>query len=140
MKEFTTAVKESIGETEESMTFSIDGVECTCFPPKDGQLAFLMASTTGHSSTQEQIAGIVNFFVAVLDDDSHSYIVGRLLDRHDEFGLVQVQSIMEWMVEEWTGRPTQPPSVSTRSRSNGGRKSTPRTTKSTSPALVQQES
>ena len=127
MREFTTAANEVAAEAEggdNGMTFKVDGVECKAYRPKDGQLAVLMATTGRHSSNEEQVAGLINFFVAVLDDESHSYIVSRLLDRRDSFGLEQVQDIMEWMVEEWSGRPTRSPSVSTSSPPSGGQKST----------------
>lgn len=127
MREFITAAKEA-SETEDEKaagtTFLVDGFECRCFKPKDGQLAVLMATTGRHSSNEESIAGYINFFVAVLDDESQSYIISRLLDRKDEFGIDQVQSIMEWMIEDWSGRPTQSPSVSTASPPSVGRKST----------------
>lgn len=124
-KEFMTAARE-VAEPEESstLTFWLDGVECHAHTPKDGQFAVLMATTSKHASVQEQIAGFTNFFVAVLDDESHSYVVNKLLDTNDPFGLDEMQEIMEWMGEQWAGRPTQPPSGSTRSRTNGGRKST----------------
>lgn len=111
-------------EVDQGMTFKVDGVECRAYKPKDGQLAVLMATNTRHSSQEEQIAGLINFFVAVLDDTSHSYIVSRLLDRKDPFGIEQVQGIFEWMVEQWSGRPTRQPSVSTQSRKTDGQKST----------------
>lgn len=143
MREFTTAVKRVQEEesAEEGQTFVInevdeDGnvvkrVECRYFEPGDGQLAFLMASVGRHTSLPTKLAGVINFFVEVLDEPSHQYIVGRLLDRDDEFGIEEVTEIMESMVEEWTGRPTQPPSGSTRSQRSGGRKSTARTPAST---------
>lgn len=130
MKEFTTAANAAAETPEEAakgMPFVIDGYECVAHKPKDGQLAVLMATTGRHSSQQEQIAGLINFFVAVLDDDSHSYVVNRLLDRKDPFGIDEVQNIMEWMIEEWSGRPTQSPSVSTASPPNAGQNSTPPT-------------
>lgn len=128
MKEFTTAVEHAEqGDNDEGMEFGVDGVMCRAYRPSDGQLAFLMASTGRHSSDQEQIAGLINFFVAVLDDRSQTYIINRLLDRKDKFGVENVQSIMEWMIEEWSGRPTQQPSGSTASPPSGGQKSTQRT-------------
>lgn len=129
MKEFSTAISEAERQDDEdnAMEFSVDGTLCRAYRPSDGQLAFLMASTGRHSSDSEQIAGLINFFVAVLDDDSHNYVVSRLLDRRDPFGLEQVQAIMEWMVEEWSGRPTKSPSVSTPSPPNTGRSSTAKT-------------
>lgn len=150
MREFDTAVQEAYDETEgladDGSTFKInerakDGtlvrsVECTYYRPTPEQVAMLMSSLGRHTSHQTQLAGAIDFFVAVLDEDSHAYIVDRLMNRNDPFGLEDVEPIIMEMVEEWTGRPTQPPSGSTQSRSNGGRKSTPRTTKSTSSGSV----
>lgn len=126
MKEFVTAAEEVAEgqEVDQGTPFTIDGVRCTAYRPGDGQLAVLMAMTTQHSSSEEQIAGLVNFLASVLDDNSHSYVVNRLLDRRDPFGLKQVRGIFEWLVETWSGRPTQSPSVSTQSQSSGGQKST----------------
>jgi hypothetical protein len=126
MREFVTAVKQAHedDDAEDGMEFTVDGVTCKCYRPQDGQLAILMAATGRHSSEQEQVAGFINFFCATLDDESSSYIVSRLLDRKDPYGLDEVQEVMEWMIEEWTGRPTKPSSGSTRSQRTGGRKST----------------
>jgi hypothetical protein len=130
MKEFTTAVQHAEQEdagTKYDLEFGIDGVMCRARRPKDGQLAVLMATTGRHSSMNERIAGIINFFIAVLDEPSHTYVVGRLLDSEDEFGLEQVEQVMSWMVEEWSGRPTEAPSVSTQSPPSTGRSSTENT-------------
>lgn len=136
MKEFVTAVRELTEDEDAGQAFTVDGVECFCYKPDEGQLAVLLASVSRSQDWKSQVAGIINFFVEVLDNHSHAYIVGRLLDRTDTFGLEEVQAIMEWMVEDWTGRPTQPPSVSTQSRPSGGRKSTQPTRKSNSSASV----
>jgi hypothetical protein len=54
------------------------------------------------------------------------------MEKRDEvIATKTIVEIMEWMVEEWGGRPTQSPSVSTSSRRNGGRKSTVLTSAST---------
>jgi len=129
VKEFTTAINEAEkkDDDEADLEFKVDGELVRAYKPSDGQLAFLMASTGRHSSPEEQIAGIINFFVATLDDESHTFIVNKLLNRRDPFGIEQVQNIMEWMIEEWSGRPTKSPSGSTRSRQSGGRKSTEQT-------------
>jgi hypothetical protein len=131
MKEFKTAVR-AVETPEKELTFTVDGTELTAYMPRPEQLAVLMAATGRHASLHTQIAGVIDFFVEVMDEDSQAYLRDRLLDRNDPFGLDEVESIIEWMVEEWTGRPTPPPSVSTRSRNNGGRKSTRPTSKSTS--------
>jgi hypothetical protein len=84
-----------------------------------------MASVGRHASFHQQVAGVINFFCEVMDADAHAYVVERLLDRKDPFGLEQVTEIMEWMIEEWTGNPTQKPSVSTASPSTTGPNLTP---------------
>lgn len=135
MKEFVTALKaveDEQNEDDGAMHFTVDGRELTCYPPSDGQLAILIATTGRHTSQATQVAGVVNFFVEVMDEPSHAYLVDRLLDRTDPFGIEEVEAIMSWMIEEWTGRPTQSPSVSTRSPKRGGPRSTRRTSALTS--------
>lgn len=134
MKEFTTAA-ERAAETDEdevAFEFTIDGQLCRAFRPNDGQLAVLVATTGRHSSGAEQVAGVVNFFVSVLDEASHSYVVSRLLDRRhplpvqgdpDE-GTVGLQDIMEWLIEQWSGRPTESRSDSASSPPSTGSRST----------------
>lgn len=113
MKEFTTALKAVTDDQDQPMVFSIDGHELAAYQPTDGQLALLMSSIGRHTNVQTRIAGIIDFFVNVMDEPSAEYITDRLLSRTDPLGIEQVQEVMEWMVEEWTGRPTQPLSVST---------------------------
>lgn len=128
MQEFTTAVKAAESEDDKpDLEFNVDGVLVTAYYPGDGQLAYLMASTGKHQPATEQVAGLINFFVAVLDDESHGYIVNKLLDRKDPFGLEEVQDIFEWMVEQWAGRPTKQPSDFASSRRSAGPKSKSRT-------------
>jgi hypothetical protein len=109
LKEFTTAAE--IAAEDESgevrpIEFGVDGVLCKAYRPKGAQVAVLMATTGKHSSEQERIAGFINFFVSVLDEDSHSYLVNRLLDRTDSFDLDQVSAITNYLMAEWSGRPT----------------------------------
>lgn len=132
MKEFITAVEAVEAEDEDLGTpFMVDGVECRAYAPSDGQLAMLVVSISKRSSQHEKIAGIINFFDSTLDEESREYITDRLLDRTDPFGVVQVEEIIEFLIEEWTGRPTKSPSGSTRSQRPGGQKSTRRTPVST---------
>jgi hypothetical protein len=123
VKEFSTAVNAAL-EPQELVPFMVDGVELHAYYPTEGQIAVATAAMTAYSKDYEKVAAIINFFVGVLDEKSHQHLVGRLLDRNDTFGADEVNNIMEWLIEEWTARPTQSPSGSTASPSNGGRKST----------------
>ena len=113
MREFTTAIEEVTEEQGPDLEFKLDDRVLHAYKPTEGQLAMLMASIGRHTSDSTKVAGIIDFFVSVMDEQSHAYIVDRLLSRADPLGIPQVQDIMEWMVEEWTGRPTKPLSVST---------------------------
>jgi hypothetical protein len=127
MQEFTTAVKEVTGETIDEIKFKIDNREVTAYQPQDGQLAMLLASIGRGSSETDKIAGAINFFVAILSEPDAAWIEVRLLDRKDDFGIQQVEEVMEWLVEQWSGRPTKSLSVSTPSPESTGPSSTPTT-------------
>lgn len=107
--------------------YSVDARDLLAFKPSEAQYAVLIADVSRHTTTQTKIGGVINFFDSVLDDDGSAYVTRRLLERKDPFGLGDVQEIVEWLVEEWSGRPTRRSPGSTQSRSSGGQKSTPRT-------------
>jgi len=131
VKEFTTAAEAAAGEDEPDLVFTLDGEELRAYRPTEGQFALLMMAMGRHASNTEQYAGILEFFVSVLDDESQRYVLNRMEARGEMISTKTIVEIMEWMVEEWGGRPTRSPSVSTSSRRNGGRKSTALTTAST---------
>lgn len=132
MKEFNTAAKEADPNTDsDALEFSVDGVLCRAYRPGDGQLAVLVVATSSYSTTEEGVAGVLNFFASTLDDESHTYLTSKLLDRKDPFGLGDVEGIISWLVEEWGGHPTQQPSDSASSQQTGGQNSTAPT-----PALI----
>jgi hypothetical protein len=144
VKEFITAAYDAAEDENEYLEFTLrketkegedpdPGRLCKAYRPGDGQIAVLMATTQArHLSEGEMIAGIINFFVEILDEETHQYIVSRLLDRRDPFGIDQVQGIIRWLMEEWSGRPTQSSSGSTASPQSDGPTSTPPTPQSTS--------
>lgn len=127
MKEFVTAAEQADEQDEADLIFMVDGQEMRAYKPTEGQFALLMMALGRHVSDNEQFAGAIDFFINVLDDRSQQYVIDRMMSRDKIIPLEQIIEIMHWMVEEWGGRPTRPPSGSTQSRSNGGRKSTART-------------
>lgn len=127
MKEFVTAVAEAHApeeETDAGWSIKLDDREMRFYKPTDGQFAIYMATTGRFANDQQRMAAMIDLFVNVFDDDDKDYIIARMLNRSDPLPLDTVQEMIAYMVEEWTGRPTQLPSGSTRSRRNGGRKST----------------
>ena len=130
-KSFTTAVKERVetaeGEVEEGLlSFDLDGEPLEAHEPEPSQLALLMHAAARYTSTREAVAGFLDFFFNVMDDRHAQHIRARLLDRKDDFGLDEVEEIVAWMVEEWTGVPFKRPSDSSSSRKSTGPRSTSR--------------
>src|SRR3954467_895480 len=124
MKEFITEVVETVidGETTEERTypFKIDGRECAAYKPKDGQFALLVAMIGDNSGWRTQAEGIINFFLNIVTPLDRVYFANRLLDRKDTFDVENVADILMYLIEEWSGNPTQESSDSTPSQPDGG--------------------
>jgi hypothetical protein len=112
-KAFETATA-AVAHPQEWLEFTLDGHKCRAqAEPSDGQVAFLMARAAKHVSMQEKIIAMLNFFDSALDDDTQAYLSGRLLDPKDPFGAANIEPILAWLMEEWSGHPTQRSSGST---------------------------
>ena len=110
------------GEEPKEQTYTT----LVAYQPDEAQFAMLMASVGRGASDADRIAGIINFFVNILDEDGADYLQGRLLTptRIDPFGIDEVEQIMDWLAGEWTGNPTSGPSGSTPSPLTDSPKST----------------
>ena len=126
-REFVTAVEKSEETEEEPLVFSIDGHEMRAYKPTEGQYALLVMSLGRHTSNLDQFAGVIDFFIQVLDEESERYVVSRMMSRESIIPVTKIVEILNWMVEEWGGRPFQSLSGSTSSPPKGGKKSTRRT-------------
>jgi hypothetical protein len=143
--EFNTAVAR-VGARDEAQvhTFTIierdpdteeivNKVECHAYDPTEGQVIMMITEVMGRrANIADKIAGFIDFFTDVLDEESKDYVIHRLLDPNDTFGIEDVQPIVFWLMEEFGGRPTRQPSDYLPSRKAGGQRSTQRTSKSTS--------
>ena len=124
MREFNTAVaelQEEGSDLEYPYEIKIDGVVCYYRKPEDGEYSVLLASIGRFKSLGEKVGAAVDLFAEVYDQESQEYLIGRLMDPRDRaFGFPQVADLLEVMVEEWTGRPTQASSGSTPRRRKTG--------------------
>lgn len=127
MKEFATAVSEAFGEESEEehpWVIKLDDREMRFYRPTDAQFAMYMAATGRFASDNQRMAAMIDLFVNVFEPEDQAYLIDRMSSRANVLPLQTVQEMIEYMVEEWTGRPTKSPSVSSRSPRNGGQKST----------------
>lgn len=127
MREFTTAAKEAaeMHDTDFGVPITIkqDGREIKILPASEGALAVLLASDGAPLSAK--VAASINFFFSILEDPSdEDYFKVRLFDRNDPFGGGEIAEIVQGIIEEWTGDPTQSSSDSTGSPDSTGGSST----------------
>lgn len=136
MKEFITAVA-AVEDNEEGndegwVDFKVDGQECRARRPSSGQVAYLTSTTHRHAPLQQKVAGVINFCMAVMDEDTAAYLNDKLLDGDDPFEIPQIQDIIEYLIEQWSGRPTEQSSGSRQPQDSTGSTSTESALKSTS--------
>lgn len=128
MKEFGTAVKRTENSEPknrgEAIPFMFYGIEVKVYQPDPGQYAMLMASVGRGASEMDRIGGVINFFMKIMDDDSASYIESCLLDSGHPMGIDDIEDVVQWLNEEWSGKVTESPSASTQSPSPAGPNST----------------
>lgn len=126
MKEFQTAVNDAYQDPDSpgGWELKVDDREMRFYKPTDAQFAMYMAATGKFASDSQRMAAMIDLFVNVFEEEDRAYIIDRMMDRSAPMPLATVTEMLEYMIEEWTGRPTRPSSASTRSRASGGRKST----------------
>lgn len=127
MREFTTAAREAadLRETDFGVEITIehDGREIDILPAGEGALAVLLASDGAPLSAK--VAASINFFFSILKNPAdEDYFKQRLFDRNDPFGGGEIAEIVQGIIEEWTGDPTQSSSDYTGSLDRTGESST----------------
>lgn len=89
------------------LEFDLDGHEMTANPPTPGQLVLFL--TSGRLGAGKQVQALFRFLDSVLDPADYRHIEDALTDGVE---LSLLSDIASWMVEEWSGRPTEPASAS----------------------------
>lgn len=148
MIDFKIGAKRS--EAEEDGDFvevPLDGEVYEARLPSSGQVALFAAAFSGDVPGQAQ--AVFDMVEAMLGKDAlihiKSLLKNRIIDMDDLYGggteLNPERGLIDSIMEEFTGRPTQPSTASSRSQASGGRKSTARTpgkgsTRSASPSTA----
>lgn len=126
MKEFVTAYREIETEGDEDgkdvVVFVVDGRQMKAYPPTEGQLAFMMAMLGRGQTNEQRLASILNLMFSVLEEEDRDYLEARLLERDPKkrLNMETLNDIFEYIMGEWFGRPTQPPSDSAESPPTDG--------------------
>lgn len=126
--EFETAAVRTAEEDEidEGQLLTLNGEELRYYRPGDGQIALVMAMTERRQADQKKVAGLIDFFFSIFDEDSQKHLQARLWDRRDPFDINTkggINDILDSLFEEWAGRPTKRSIASTESRETTGHSS-----------------
>jgi len=121
MREFTTAAtRGKAGVTNPiEIEFKLDEDVLTAIPPTSGQVALFVQH--GRSGGISSVTSLFEFFSDVLNDEDWKIVEDKLRDGMDVELLAEISS---YLIGEWSGRPTKPSSVSSRTRNGTGPKST----------------
>ena len=93
-------------------------VNMTAHPPTTGQIALFL----GHQGTGAAgVRAMFELLSTVLEDRDYDIIENNLREGLD---VTVVVELVQYLTEEWSGRPTQPPSDSSTSPSSTGSPST----------------
>lgn len=122
MKEFRSHAKEAVLENPVPITFMWDERELTIHPPNSGQIALFMASQTEDVELADQASAVLNFLQSGMDEEDRQWF-----RRHLQEGgttIADITEVMEWLIEQWSLRPTTSSSGSSSRRRNTGKSST----------------
>lgn len=84
------------------------------YPPTQGQLTFMLAGMGRGQTNDNRFASIVNVMLECFRNEDRDYFEARLLtqDKKRMLPPKYIEGVFEYLMEEWFGRPTQPPSDS----------------------------
>jgi hypothetical protein len=105
MREFRTAVKNANGSNDE-VPFSLDGHQFVAVRPKEWVMLETAAVQADGVPPGEQAAAVIGFVKSVFAEPGRTTILARLRDPADELDVEDMRPIIEWLTEEWAGRPT----------------------------------
>lgn len=136
MSSFEIAVNEVV-DPQEWIDFKVGGQDCKAMAqPTGGQIAYVTLYMHKAKRDQTQAGALLNFLDSLLEDESQEYIMDLLLDPKNDFDIEKLMSILEWLMEQWTARPTVPSSDSSLSPTTPGPTSEPPTPQPTSFAFL----
>lgn len=126
MKQFRTAARRGQAAVPNAVDIAFEFeirddefVAMVAHPPTSGQIAlFLSQQTEGGMRT---VTALFDFLAAVLDQEHYDIIEAQL---HEGLDVQVTIEIVEYLISEWSARPTKPRSASSPSRRTTGQRST----------------
>jgi hypothetical protein len=134
MKNFTVAGRRAASSVNNpvAVEFQIEkGAVRVANPPSTGQLIMFFRDMSEGGT--DAVDGIFGLLRVALSESDYNGVQQDLRD--GKYDIEMLIEVVQWLVEQWSGRPTQPSSESSPSRKRTGRPSTakPRSVGRTSP-------
>lgn len=106
MKQFTTQATRT-----EPISFELNGEVFQCRPEVPGTLLLEYAAMAGQNDGAVAAKVILDFFQAVMEDEEHARF-RKFTDSVDTVvDVATLGDILGWLVEQYSARPTKPPSL-----------------------------
>jgi hypothetical protein len=97
----------------EPLSFKLYGEDFQCKPKMQGKVLLdLVAKSSGQDNPAEAAAIINTFFSLVLVPESYTRFDALVQSEDKIVDVEQLSSIVAWLVEQYSDRPTQPPAAS----------------------------
>lgn len=100
-------------ENVEPLSFKLHGEEFKCLDQIQGKVLLDLVSQSNNADDPAAAARIINvFFETVLTDESWKRFDALISSKDKIVSVEALGEITTWLVEEYTGRPTEAPEVS----------------------------
>jgi hypothetical protein len=120
MREFELAAKEAseVGEMLPSarpVEFKMNGRVIKAHPPANsGPIGYLMAMQSRDADPSEQAYAVLTFITSLMEEEDSAWVRRGLATGEVDFDLLF--EVFQWLVEEWSARPTSSPQDSSMRR------------------------
>lgn len=100
----------------EPLTFDLGGEEFTCYPEVQGKMILDVMRSAAEADEESRgmlmAVSVLDFFKKVMPPEEYERFEKLMEDPKRIVPMDTLSDIMGWLIEEYTNRPTQPPSAS----------------------------
>ena len=89
------------------LSFDIEGEEFECYPRLTGVALIEFAEAATSDDTSRSTGATLEFFKDVMTEEEHERFYAFVSDPKREVEAEELAEIVEWLVEEYTSRPTK---------------------------------
>lgn len=96
----------------EPINFKLHGEEFSCIPEIPGKTVLNLVAKTSTENPADSADAITDFFKTVLTEESRERFDALSVDPQRIVTMQTLSEVLEWLVEQYTDRPTERPEVS----------------------------